>query len=506
MRDFLSRGIDISQPEAAAVVADLDRMHQAMSRVGLAPSDKRFAAVFEHTGDSRRSAASAAADAVTAGADAVGRAVASARAINPHLNCFLEIFEEAKGTDRPTTASSDRPLQGMPFAYKDAFATERRMATVGVGAGYGWQAPQRSAIVRRMTEAGAVAIGALNLDPHCYTATGLNPYFGRTLNPHGLNFAIGGSSSGAAAAVAAGVVPVALGTDTGGSVRIPASLCGVFGFKPSYGVLTDTGMAPLSRSQDTAGILAADMATLMAVFDVLTGHAAGTRDEPTATAAGSTLQGADPTALRIGIDRAGLWTGADDDVHDIIAAAVEDLKRRGVKVVDIAFPSVDDLNTCASIVTGFEAAGEHAATLAKAKKWYPPAVRRRLLTAAGIAEADYRQAVRLRPAFLDRVLRDCFDRADLIAFPTLRTRAADVSGIGDDDIERAGALNLEFLRLNRPISYLGLPAISVPVGTDRNNIPIGLQLVAPPHHDNRLLQFVWWAFNGAGRIAPPGIA
>ncbi len=472
-------------------------MQQAIGRLSAAApnEEKSFAALFANGGE--RGPVSAAGDrAAEFSRDAVTRSFMRARAVNPDLNCFLEIFPETSeaASDNQPNDATGLPLLGMSFAYKDAFLTDQRIPTVGIGEGYRWRGPSPSAVIRRIIEAGAIAIGALNLDPHCYTALGLNPYFGRTLNPHGKDFAVGGSSSGAAAAVAAGVVPISLGTDTGGSVRIPASLCGVFGFKPSYGVLADPGMARLSRSQDTVGFLAADISSLLAVFDVATGNSFAHYDEQL-PAQGSRRQDRPPEALRIGIDRAGLWAGMDEDVHEVVAEAIDKLKRWGATIVDISFPSLDDLNTCAAVVTGFEAAREHVVTLAKDKRWYPPPVRRRLLTAIGIPEADYRQALCLRAVFLERVLRDTFQRADILAFPTIRIRAPDISNIGDDNIERAGAVNLEFLRMNRPISYLGLPAISVPVGNDKNCIPVGLQFAAKPNQDHLLLQFVRRAFS-----------
>jgi len=424
----------------------------------------------------------------------VARALERAHAENPRLNCFLDIFDDALApVDGRPAASPHLPLHGLPFAYKDVFRTPRRIPTVGVGEGYSWPGQYESVVVHRLLDAGAVAIGALNLDPHCYTATGFNRYFGRARNPCGQDFAIGGSSSGAAAAVAAGIVPFALGTDTGGSVRIPASLCGVLGFKPSYRALPDDGVAALSSSQDSVGILAADIATLTCVFRVLTSVSlrGGLCSAAQSPAPDPSVPQREPSdRVIVGIDQSGLLAGLDEEVRVSVAESKAAMKRSGATIVDIAFPSVDDLNTCASVVTGFEVARSHLAAMVSQPSHYPAPVRRRLLTAACVSGTDYRLALNLRAVFLMQVLDEVFIHADFIVLPTLRKIAPNVSGIAEDDVEIAGAISLEFLRMNRPISYLGLPAISVPVGRDRNGIPIGLQIVARPNEDHSLLKFV----------------
>jgi aspartyl-tRNA(Asn)/glutamyl-tRNA(Gln) amidotransferase subunit A len=378
------------------------------------------------------------------------------------------------------------------------FRTARRTPTVGVGRGYQWPGQLNSVVVRRLQDAGAVAIGALNLDPHCYTAIGFNQYFGRTLNPCGEDYAIGGSSSGAAAAVAAGIVPFALGTDTGGSVRIPASLCGVLGFKPSYQALPDDGVAALSSSQDSVGILAADIRTLIRVFEVLTSDAqpnSGLR--PTASEVSLSQRGPSDQIV-VGIDQSGLMANLDEDVRASFIEALAAMKQRGASTVEITFPSVDDLNTCASVVTGYEVARSHLEAMVTCPDRYPAAVKRRLLTAACVSKADYRTSLNLRAVFLAQVLDEVFTRVDFVVLPTLRKIAPNVSQIAEDDIEMASAISLEFLRMNRPISYLGLPAVSIPAGRDRNGIPIGIQIVGRPNEDGSLLKFVQYLSATAG--------
>ncbi len=416
----------------------------------------------------------------------VERALAAARDRGDALNAFIEHFDDAARRRARAVArlsAADAPLRGVPYAFKDAFATTGRRPTVGIGEGHHWEGRRASTTLARLDAAGAVAIGALNLDPHCYTAVGLNPHFGRVRNPHEPRVAIGGSSSGAAAAVAAGIVPFAIGTDTGGSVRIPASLCGIWGFKPTHGLLTDPGLAPLCRSQDTPGILASSLEMTERVFAVLVPAAA------TAVA---------PGRLRIGVCREAFAVGLDDDVAAVFEATLDRLAAGGAEIVAVPFPALDALNLCASVITGFEATVVHAAAMARSPQFYPAPVRRRLLTAACIDVDLYRTARRLRGRFLAEVLATSLSSADVLICPTLRKVAPRVDHLAEDDIPAAGALGLEFLRMNRPFSLLGLPSLSVPSGVDARGLPVGMQWIGRPHGDQTLLATVSDA-RGGGR-------
>lgn len=418
--------------------------------------------------------------------------LAAADRAQARLNCFIAIDREgamgrAADLDRGGPDSAG-PLAGIPFAYKDVFAGCPGPASSGVGHGHGWPLPGTSVTLERLRRAGAVPVGSLNLDPHCYGATGLNPYFGRVLNPLDPRFATGGSSSGAAAAVAAGVVPFSIGTDTGGSVRIPAALCGVYGFKPTAGAVADPGIVPLSPSQDTVGVIAASPALLGEVLRAL-----GIAGEMAATAP--------ERGLRIGLDPAGLCAGLDPEVEAALAATIDRLRGLGVEIREIRFPPPADLNACASVITGFEAFALHRERLAERPDWYPAAVARRLEIASRLGEADYQGALERRRQARDAVLADGLAAVDMILCPTIRVRAPRVDGLAEDDADTAGRMTLEFLSLNRPFSLLGLPSLSIPAGRDDNGLPIGMQLVGRPGEDARLVALAGHLQQGAGVAA-----
>jgi len=419
--------------------------------------------------------------------EATRRALDQAEQTQSRFNAFIDIqgdqalAEARRATTTPGTGR--RPLAGVPFAYKDAFATVQRKPTVGVGLGHRWDGPPSTSL-RRLQQAGAIAIGATNLDPHCYSVLGLNPFFGPTLNPHDPRFTAGGSSGGSAVAVAAGVVPFALGTDTGGSVRIPAALCGVFGLKPTHGRIVDAGVAPLSRSQDTVGILAGSPEMIGEVFHLLQ---TGRRNLPERQV-GPT----DATGLRIGIDRENLCAAMDNDVAAVLERLLERLARGGAEITDAPFLSIADLNLCAGVITGREAAILHAAALAAKPQHFPPNIRRRLLVAACVPENDYVVALRLRCSYLRHVLYGVLNRVDFIVCPTVPVRAARLEDLAEPN--SISQLTREYLSLNRPFSLLGLPSLSVPAGRDGNGVPVGLQIVGRPFDDEAIISLAGYLF------------
>lgn len=420
-------------------------------------------------------------------------AAALAAALASRLNAFIELFPDAEERARAlpaVSANGPRPaLWGLPFAHKDVFVTAGRQPTVGVGHGYRWGGARTSVALDRLAAAGAIAIGALNLDPHCYAATGLNPYFGRVLNPVDARFAVGGSSSGSAAAVAAGIVPFALGTDTGGSVRIPAALCGVLGFKPTAGAVGDPGIAPLSPSQDVIGLIARDPALLRAVFAALRDPVPIGQQDP----------GVGP--LRIGLPTEWLRTGVDPEIVAAIRSVLCRMTGGGALAVDVALPPLDALNACAGTITSFEASALHRTALAERPDWYPAAVQRRLVAAAEVGRDAYEQALRDREAHRAAVIEGAFAAADVLLCPVIGGPAPRLDGVDDDDVTVAGATTLAFLRFNRPFSLLGLPALALAAGRDRNGMPVGVQIVGRPGADDLVLAIAERFGGASGRPA-----
>lgn len=398
--------------------------------------------------------------------------------VQEQFNAFIEITADAA---RAHAARLDpkrpAPLSGRFFVHKDVFVTGDRLPTAGVGHSHRWHGPQ-STTIKALEAAGAITVGAANLDPWCYVPLGLNAFFGRVLHPLGGDLLTGGSSSGSAVAIATGVVDFALGTDTGGSVRLPAALCGVFGLKTTHGLILDQGLVPLSPSQDSIGILGRDLEIISSVLHVLA------PDLPGESAADGRSVAAPLSGLRVGVDRA-MMADVDLEIARVLDETLARLRALGASVSEVSLPALDAVNAAAAIVTGAEAGAIHVERLATRPEWFPAMIRQRLLVGLLYETGDYHEALRLRPAYLTEVLNGPFAEADFMLAPVLAKvapRLADVEG----DVASA-ALVAGFLRFNRPVNFLGLPAVAIPSGRSRSGAPIGLQLIGRPYADATLL-------------------
>ncbi len=356
------------------------------------------------------------------------------RRIDPALNAFITVMadsarEAARTADRELAVGRDRgPLHGIPIALKDLIETRGVRTTAGSPI-FGDHIPERdAAVVERLAEAGAIVLGKTNLHELAYGVTSNNPHFGPVLNPRDRRRVAGGSSGGSAVAVVTEVVFAALGTDTGGSIRIPAAFCGCVGFKPTFGLVSTEGVLPLSLSQDHVGPLARTVEDCGLVFEAISGP----------------LPPPPASPPRIG--------------------AVE-------------LPDLDEINEIGRIILLAEAYQIYARHL-EAGATFGADVRALLEEGSRVSTADLKAARRARlrkQAEFRRLWRD----VDILRLPTTEMAAP---LLDDPAFSRLAAT-----RFTRPFDVLGLPALSVPCGTDPSGMPLGLQLVAAESDDARLL-------------------
>lgn len=400
-------------------------------------------------------------------------ALAQARA---DWHCFVELFADKaahaalRARERLQRSAGEASLTGVPFAVKDIFQIGKRAPTAGTRACGAFEGVGPSPLLQRLDDLGAVLLGATNLDELCYGMTGLNPVFGAVRNPRDPSRIAGGSSSGAAAAVAAGIVPFAVGSDTGGSIRVPAALCGIVGFKPTLGRLSLVGAVPLSRTQDCAGLLArsvADILTVMALLDP-TLHADGT--EPQA-----------PTT--IGLCQHPFFDTPDPGLQRAMAQAAQALRAMGARLVDVDSGFLAPCDVDASTITGFEAALYHRDRIATQMDRFSEPTRARLERARQIQRSDYLAACARHAVQLARSPWGA--RCDALLVPTVTTQAPSVAAL-EGDPQRAVQFTLSALQCTRAFSYLGGPVISVPSPPHGGEV-WGLQLVGRPGEDARLL-------------------
>ena len=409
---------------------------------------------------------------------------------NPGLNCFTAVLAERAldDADRVDAAlAADRDpglLAGVPFAVKNLYDVGGLVTLAGskINASRD-RAVKDATVVARLRAAGAVLLGALNMDEYAFGFTTENSHYGPTRNPHDTTRVAGGSSGGSAAAVAAGLVPLALGSDTNGSIRVPASLCGVYGLKPTYGRLSRSGVALFGISFDHVGPLAASVRDLAAAYDVMQG--ADLADPVCAVRA---VEPCRPHLAR-GID--GLRISVADGHfarrgEPAVFAAVESVAKALGASGRVTIPENDRARAAATIITASEGAGLHMEDLKTRPFDFDPMTRDRFLAGALVPSAAYVRAQRFRAWYRERV-REIFREVDVLLAPTTPFPAP---RIGQDMITLDGVTvpaRPMLGQYTQPLSFIGLPVISVPVA-DSGPLPLGVQLFAAPWNEAALFR------------------
>lgn len=414
----------------------------------------------------------------------------------PAVNAFIwrdreAALSAARELDRLGAEKKDLPpLHGIPVAHKDMFANRGQRATCGSKIRARHRPAGQATAVARLETAGAITIGGLNMAEFAQGPTGHNPHFGDCRNPWDGSHITGGSSSGSGAAVASRMVFGSLGSDTGGSIRIPAACCGVTGIKPTWSRVSRHGAMPLSFSMDCIGPLARSAEDCAVLLQAIAGAdpadtTSSQRPVPNYLAA---LNG-DLRTMQIGIPRNGFVTDVDHEVQLAFDKALDVLVARGAAVRFIDLPAMDTLAACSSVVSRVELAACHAQWMRSRATDYAQSVSSRIYPNYAIPGALYIEALRRRASVLSEFAAGIFDKVDLIATPTIAqkipTRAeTDIESGADGVVQRF----LSPSRNTRQFSYLGLPAISVPCGFDSRGLPIGLQLAGRPFAEARLLR------------------
>jgi aspartyl-tRNA(Asn)/glutamyl-tRNA(Gln) amidotransferase subunit A len=406
----------------------------------------------------------------------------------PVINAFVRVeADEALASAHALDAALARgdvkgPLHGVPLAHKDMYYTKGKVAGCGSRLREGWIAPATSTAVERLEAAGSFRIGALHMAEFAYGPTGHNPYLGHARNPWHPERVTGGSSSGSGAAVAARLVPAALGSDTGGSIRLPAHFCGISGFKPTYGRVSRANAMPLSFTLDTVGPLAQAAADCGLIMEAIAGP--DPLDPTTINAPNwnSTLASRAPESLTIGLPSSFYVDDLEPEVAAALDAALEVFARLGHKIVKVDLPDQTLVAAAALLVLAVEATACHAATLRERPQDYGAQVKTRLENGLAYSAVEYLEALRWRGPALAAHL-EAIGKADVIIAPASRAVAPDITATDVGGGPNAEATIVGITRFMRPINYLGLPVMSVPAGFSADNLPIGLQLIGRPFGD-----------------------
>ena len=408
--------------------------------------------------------------------------------LNPSLNAFITVtaesaLAEARRAEEEISDGKWRgPLHGIPIALKDLIDTAGVRTTSG-SALHEHRVPNEDAeIVRRLRQVGAVFVGKNNLHEFAYGGSSLVSHFGDVHNPWDVSRIAGGSSGGSAVSVPSGMCCAAIGTDTAGSIREPAALCGCVGLKSTYGRVPSRGVIPLSTSLDHIGPLAATVSDAAIVLQAIAGYDASditSAEVPVADYVSALNH--DAKSLRVGVPRAYLFEDLDAEVASAVEHALRGIATLVREVREVQLEVSTDRTVQAA-----ESYAYHAENVAKAPNLYKAETLRRIRTGENVSTADYiRQRNELEQA--RRTIRNVFSTVDLLVTPTTPIPAPSIAELkASPDALRPAELKL--LRNTRPFNVWGLPAISLPCGFTQSGLPIGLQIAGPPWREDLVLR------------------
>ena len=434
--------------------------------------------------------------------------ITAAERLNETLNAFLEINREgALRRAEEIERTGVGPLAGIPIAIKDNLCVKGMQASCGSKILGDYRPPYNATVIDRLVKAGAVVIGKTNCDEFAMGSSNENSAFGPVRNPWDTTRVSGGSSGGSAAAVAARIVPVALGSDTGGSVRQPASMCGVVGLKPTYGRNSRYGLIAFASSLDQVGVFAREVEDVARVLGVIAG-----RDPMDTTSADvpvpdytAALTG-DLKGAHLGVPRALFGKGLDDDIKSSVENAIDVYRDLGVEIVDVELPTADYAIAAYYIIATAEASsnlarfdgvryGFRAEDAPELRQMYRKTreegfgaeVKRRIMLgtyvlSAGYYDAYYRKAQQVRTLIKNDFLK-AFERCDAMITPTSPTPAFPIGEKADDPL----AMYLGDV-YTVTANLVGVPGISVPCGLSSERLPIGFQLLGPYWSEPMLLK------------------
>ena len=413
----------------------------------------------------------------------------------PKLNAYVRIDPEgalktADAADaRRARGTASGRLNGVPLAHKDMLYRPGVPVTCGSAIRRDFVPDYLATVLSRLDAAGAVTLGALNMSEFANGPTGVNVHFGNTRNPWDLLHITGGSSSGSGAAVAGRIAYGSLGSDTGGSIRLPGGICGVYGMKPTQGRVSRHGCMGLSFSLDTIGPLARTAQDCARLLSVVAGP-----DPNDPTAAQMPVEdyeaglGLGVKDLRIAVATNHYWNDMSAEVGSVLETALGVLGTLGASVKRREVPYHNELRGLGNIVISAEFCTLHDEWLRTKHALYAPLVRARMKQGYAFTAVEYLKAIQVRPQITKSFVDDVFGAADALFLPVLRFPVPTIESVDCGDAENMnevlGALN----HCTWPMNYLGLPALSVPAGFTANGLPVGFQLVGRPFAEAMLLR------------------
>lgn len=417
--------------------------------------------------------------------------------LQPILNAFITVTAElarrqARQAEKEIRQGGYRGLlHGIPITLKDLYYTAGIRTTAGSKILRNFRPQENGTVVDRLLRAGAILLGKTNLHEFAYGATNLNPHYGPARNPWDLHRIPGGSSGGSASAVAAGLGLASMGTDTGGSIRVPASACGIVGLKPSQGLVPLHGVIPLAFSLDHAGPLCRSVEDAAILLKAVAGY--DPRDPQSLDVkAGISLTGLRQgiRRLRIGVPRQYFFDRIQKDVRRLVTAALKTLEDLGARIEEVPLTLMNETGFLAGEITVAEAVSYHWKWLHERMKDYGEDLKERMEHGSKQLTQTYFLAQKGRQIYSER-FRAALEKVDVLAVPTLPIVAPRI-GESEAKIGRfVENIRSALLRFTRPGNLTGLPAISIPCGFSSENLPVGLQLIGRFLEDQTVLRVAY---------------
>jgi aspartyl-tRNA(Asn)/glutamyl-tRNA(Gln) amidotransferase subunit A len=410
----------------------------------------------------------------------------------PQLNAFVAVDgEEAMAAARQADAQLAKSgpvglLHGVPMAHKDMYYFAGKPATCGSKIREGWIASETSTVIQRLQKAGAIRLGTLNMAEFAYGPTGHNAYLGNACNAWDPTCITGGSSSGSATAVAARLTYAALGSDTGGSIRLPAHFCGITGLKTSYGRVSRANAMPLSFTLDTVGPMAQTAEDCALMAEIIFGEDPLDPVTSGMPAWDRTVAHRPVNGLKIGIPKSFYVDDLTAEVAATLDETIRTFEKLGATIVQVGLPDQTAVAGAALLVLAAEATTYHAPWLRTRPQDYTPQVRNRLENGLGYSAVEYLEALRWRGPALAAHL-DAIGDIDVILAPASREVAPKIADTDFGGGGNAEQMVVAITRFMRPVNYLGLPVLVVPAGHSAAGLPIGLQLIGRPFGDETVV-------------------
>jgi aspartyl-tRNA(Asn)/glutamyl-tRNA(Gln) amidotransferase subunit A len=412
----------------------------------------------------------------------------------PRLNAFIaveadEALAAADEADAALAKGNARGvLHGVPLAHKDMYYDAGKIVTCGSHIRRDWVATSTATALQRLKDAGTIRLGSLQMAEFAYGPTGHNAHYGAVHNPWAVDHVTGGSSSGSGSAVAARLTFAALGSDTGGSIRMPAHFCGVTGLKTTVGRVSRAGAMPLSQSLDTVGPLARTVEDCA----LLLGLMAGADPEDTTAIGGSLPDYSAATrrpieGLSIGIPSAFYVDDLDPEVARVLQGTTATLKGEGASIVQVELPDQRQLTAACQLVLAVEAAAFHKRWMIERPQDYGPQVLMRLQNGLAIPAVSYLEALRWRGLALAAYLA-ATSGVDAVLAPVAPVAAPTIAESDVGNSPDAEAVIQRLTRFTRPVNYLGLPSLAIPSGFTKAGLPVGMQLIGRSFDEAMLLR------------------